>query len=535
MGFFQTKDPKTGEPRLGAGVYLIICALMIGGVVLWNIRQHAHEPGFGNEGPAATGPSNPTSVQTIAKAAVAHEETTNVKQATGIGMEIKSARGVEFHDDSQSADTPKKAAAPDDMDTIQDTVELLRSNQEKAEREKAEAVAQAKAQAEAEASAEIEALKKKAAVTSSAEGTPGPGGQTGASGKGLSSGSSKGGSGGSQASGISAGGLTIYDYQRDTKPTQDKVAIPTGFDTNDFLPRGTIFPVYILSTVQTVNQEDMVVMAVAENVIFQHKIQLPFGTRLLGTAGGSNFEDRVMIDVDTILYPDGRELPISGFLKDASDLSSGVRGYYIPQPFAIQMTPFVAEFIDLWTQATAQRFSSEHISSNGGTTYTSALSNASDLINQQANKIQTRLDRRYIEKVVVPIGTKAYVSLRSPLDLTKAHIAGSLDSKQVALPGFENNPIAPNGTLEKAGFSSAPTKAGAGGAAGQTQAQQQQAQAAAQAQQQQTQQQAQAAKNAQIQQLMQALKGGNSSAGDQVAAAPPSVSPNISWPTGDVE
>jgi len=381
MGFFQTKDPKTGEPRLGAGVYLIVCALMIGGVVLWHVRQHAHEPGMGNDTTAVVGPSNPTNVQTVAKAVAAHEETANVAEATDISRNIKSARGVEFKDDSAKNDANKTdVAKTDDMDTIQDTVELLRSNQEKAEREKAEAVAQAKAQAEAEASAEIEALKRKNSVTSSAEGSTtasnkGPNGaHQGPPGTGASNGSSN------QASGISSDALTIYDSLHNAKNTiKEKVAVPTGFDTNDFLPRGTIFPVYILSTVQTVNQEDMVVLGVAENVVFQHKIQLPFGTHLLGTAAASNFEDRVMINVDTILYPDGKELPISAFLKDASDLSSGVKGYYIPQPYAVQMTPFVAEFIDVWTQSMADRFSNSH-AVNGGTVYRSSLNNTSDFI-----------------------------------------------------------------------------------------------------------------------------------------------------------
>lgn len=437
MGFFRTKDPKTGEPRLGAGVYLILCAAMIGGVVLWNARQHANDPVFGSSsGPVNRAPVNPTNIEPVAQAAEEHKSATTVDATSSASAKPADYTYGEAPSTADNG-TPAVQEEKDNLDTIQNTVELLRENKERAEREKAEAVAKAKA----EADAKIAELKKKALVTASAENAPVGTGRPATPVR----------SDNQQGVDINAASLIVYDASRDTK-VQDKPAantVKTGFETADFLPRGHFFPVYILSTIQTVNQEDIVILGVAENVIFQHKVQLPFGTRLLGTAAGSNFEDRVAVNVDTILYPDGRELPISAFLKDASDLSSGVKGYYIPQPMRVQLTPYINEFIAAWTQAATQRYSGTREGDNGIVALAGAEQSA-NLIREQAQKIQQRLDRRYPEKVVVPIGTKAFVQLRAPLDLTRARVAGSLGNNQPILPGYENNPISPSGVVERA-------------------------------------------------------------------------------------
>lgn len=437
MGFFRTKDPKTGEPRLGAGVYLILCAAMIGGVILWHARQNAHDPVLGRPSTQSSQPVNPTNVAPVAQAAEEHKSSTatDVPGVSSGGSAREYAYGEQPGTDTAPAATA--TSDTDNLDTIQNTVELLRENKERAEREKAEAVARA----QAEANAKIAELKKKALVTSTAENAPIDGrpatpvradNQSGVD--------------------INAAALVVFDAKRDIRPVSTSTstaAAPTGFDTDRFLPRGFFFPVYLLTTIQTVNQEDIVVLGVAENVIFQHKVQLPFGTRLLGSASGSSFEDRVSVNVDTILYPDGRELPISAFLKDASDLSSGVKGYYIPQPLRVQLTPYINEFIASWTQAATQRYSGSR-DNNDGLVSLAGAEQSANLIREQANRIQQRLDRRYPEKVVVPIGTKAFVQLRSPLDLTRARVGGSLSNTQPILPGYENNPISPSGVVERA-------------------------------------------------------------------------------------
>lgn len=443
MGFFRTKDPKTGEPRLGAGVYLIICAAMIAGVVLWNVRQNADAPKIpGAQTNVSRLPVNPSNVKPVAEAAEDHKDST-AKDTPGVASSATSVRDFAFGQTPGGEVKDSKVSEPDNLDTIQNTLEVLRENKERTDREKAEAVAKA----QAEADAKIASLKKKAVVSTSSQADTSSDGTTGAPATVVTD--------EQQQVEINSQALTIYDAKRDRKATASAPAARrlTGFDTKNFLPRGFFFPVYILTTIQTVNQEDLIIMGVAENVIFQNKVQIPFGTRLLGSAAASNFEDRVSVNVDTILYPDGRELPISAFLKDSSDLASGVRGYYIPQPLRVQLTPYVNEFIAAWTQAVTDRYANQNSNSdssnNDGQVSESAANSAASLIRQQAAKIQDRLDRRYPEKVVVPIGTRAYVQIRSPLDLTRAQVAGSLGNTQPILPGFENNPISPSGQIER--------------------------------------------------------------------------------------
>ena len=430
MGFFRTKDPKTGEPRLGAGVYLIVCAAMIiAAVGYFALKDSNAGIPKAEEGPK--GPTNKSAVASIAAAAQSHSTEVSLTEDEAVAEEVKSDRDIQY------ATEEKEEVKEEDplIDPALGTLDILRQNQERAIKEKEEAVAKARAEAEARAAAEIASLKaKNAKATISTSSSTDTRANVAADGE-------------AEEIRIDPKELIVFNSTRDVqKPVSVKVAAPTGFETKRFLPRGHMFPVYFLTTVQTVGQQDMVVLGVAENVIFQHKVQIPIGTRLLGTAAATNFEDRIAINIDTILYPDGRELPISAFLKDASDLSVGVRGYYIPQPLRIQMVPYVNEFMASWLDAVVERSSS---SSATFDVTGDSLEGTADLIRDQAERIQERLDRRYPEKIVIPIGTKAFVQIRSALDLTLASINGSANNDQPILPGFENNVIRPNGMVER--------------------------------------------------------------------------------------
>lgn len=451
MGFFRTKDPKTGEPRLGAGVYLIICGLMIGGVILWNTTKD-NNSGIPKEQNSQVNNKNKSSFNLIASAAQNHDEKLPELEESALAQGAQSDRNISY-----AAEKIEEVKIEEEsiVDTVDDTFDVLRQSQERSEREKAAAVARAREEARNAAQAEIDRLKALAEANAKPVPTAETSRRVARHTAPKTTQQAVAASEEDPEIVIDKKQLVVYDIAQNPKPQNQetvRIAQPTGFETGQFLPRGYMFPVYILSTVQTVGQEDMVVMAVAENVVFQHKVQLPFGTRLLGQGAATSFEDRIAINVDTILYPDGRELPISAFLKDPFDLSSGVRGYYIPQPLRVQLTPYVNEFLATWLEATVDRYSNNQDSDNGDSdedSRVSALEGGSDLIRDQARKIQDRLNNRFPEKVVIPIGTKAYVQLRSALDLTQAAVAGSFNNTQPILPGFENNPIRPSGVVEK--------------------------------------------------------------------------------------
>ena len=445
MGFFRSKDPKTGEPRLGAGVYIVVCVLMVAGAVLWHTRQNAKDS-FDKD-TAPTAPVNPSVIAPIAEAAEDHKDATASDEPPGVATEVKSARDVDIN--KAQADPTKIVEQEDNLDTIQNTLDILRQNQEQADKEKAEAVAKARAESEAK----IAELQRKSVLSSSSERAPAP--STGKEGTPQGNGYTNPNSVQEDNNRVEVDmkNLVVFDADRDIPaPTVKTQAQATdGFSTGHFLPRGYIFPVYTLTTIQTTGQEDIIMLGVAENVIFQHKVQIPFGTRLLGTAASTSTEDRVILNIDTILYPDGRELPISAIVKDQSDFTAGIKGYYIPQPLRIQMVPYINEFFASWTEAVVDR-SSDNNSDSSSSDYSSkeeSLSQSANLIRKQAEKIQERLDRRYPEKVVVPIGTRAYVQLRTGLDLTLAQVNGSKNNKHPILPGFENNPITAGGVVER--------------------------------------------------------------------------------------
>lgn len=254
---------------------------------------------------------------------------------------------------------------------------------------------------------------------------------------------------------------------------------PSGFETKNFLPRGAIIPVYVLSMVKTGTMEDMVEMGVAKNVIFNGKVQLPFGTRILGSAAMAGDGDRVAINVDTILFPNGEELPISATVKDM-DRGPGIRAYYIPQPLWVQLLPYVNNFLAAYLNTlqktittdvsyvtpTGQTITQQQQVSDLSDSQTQLLSSASQSLQQATIVTMQELNKLYKPYLVVPPGTPAFVQLRQATDLTRRRVNGSILSPMPSvqggpsLPGFENNPIGPAGLDFSAVNSDNPTMQG---------------------------------------------------------------------------
>ena len=248
----------------------------------------------------------------------------------------------------------------------------------------------------------------------------------------------------------------IYNFT--PTPTPYPIASPTpaktGFQTNKFLPRGALIPVYVLSTIKTGTLEDLVVLGVAENVIFNHDVQLPFGTRLLGSAAASGDGDRIAINVDTALFPNGEELPISGLAKDI-DRGPGIRAYYIPQPVWVTLLPYVNNFIAAYLntlQKTVEATTTAYNPSTGGTTtevqqvadmtdtQTALVSSASNALMNATQVTMDQINKLYKAYLVIPPGTPAFVQLRQATDITRKAINGSVTNPMPSdLPGFSNN------------------------------------------------------------------------------------------------
>lgn len=245
------------------------------------------------------------------------------------------------------------------------------------------------------------------------------------------------------------------------KPDHDTpVAVPSGFTTNNFLPRGALIPVYFLTTVKTGTLEDMVMLGVAENVVFNHRVQLPFGTRLIGSASAAGDGDRIAINVDTVLFPNGEELPISGLGKDV-DRGPGVRGYYIPQPIWVQLLPYVNNFIAAYVDTLQETYTATTTYNQNGTLITNQqqqidpfspktqlAASASEALRNATQVTMESLNSLYKPYIVIPPGTAAFVQLRQATDITRKQVNGSAANPMPILPGFQNNPIPPSGLKE---------------------------------------------------------------------------------------
>jgi len=216
---------------------------------------------------------------------------------------------------------------------------------------------------------------------------------------------------------------------------------PSGFDTGNFLPKGQLIPVIFQTNVTTLDLSGMVEMQVAENVKFNGDvIRLSYGTKIYGSASTKNVADRIAITANAIVFTDGTELHIDGVVLDG-DARAGVRGYYVPQPAAVQLFPYVNEAAigALQTLGQSQQVTTQ--SAFGLTT--SSIQNPNSWRNslvtagQQAfqdtfNREQAMLDQRYPAYVIVKRGTMAYVQLSSALDLDAGKIFRSPEEAKPA-------------------------------------------------------------------------------------------------------
>jgi hypothetical protein len=222
--------------------------------------------------------------------------------------------------------------------------------------------------------------------------------------------------------------LTIYKREEDGAGPAKR---PSGFDTGNFLPKGQLIPVIFQTNVTTLDLSGMVEMQVAENVKFNGDvIRLPYGTKIYGSASTKNVADRIAITANTIVFTDGTELHLDGVALDR-DARAGVRGYYVPQPAAVQLFPYANEAAigALQTLGQSQQVTTQ--SALGLTT--SSIQNPNSWRNslvtagQQAlqdtfNREQAMLDQRYPAYVIVKRGTMAYIQLSSALDLNAGKI-----------------------------------------------------------------------------------------------------------------
>jgi hypothetical protein len=199
------------------------------------------------------------------------------------------------------------------------------------------------------------------------------------------------------------------------------------------VPRGTLIAVTLLTTVDTSNPSAVLQFGVADDLIWDHRCQIPFGTRLLGKLVGRPMRDRLNLAVDTVLYPDGLELPISATAVEAdetgADIRPGLAGDYVPPPRWAQVAPYVSEAVTGFLGLLQSRAQSGFTASVGGV---SVQSSAPEEIRGPAYQAAGQglqdftaarlkeVEERYASYFLIPAGTACWLQLETDLDLSAA-------------------------------------------------------------------------------------------------------------------
>lgn len=239
--------------------------------------------------------------------------------------------------------------------------------------------------------------------------------------------------------------LLLKDTLAPKDPTStNKVS---GFTTHHFLPRGSRIPVVLMNKVNTAIGALPVELAIAKDVEFNGRIQLPFGWKIFGTASSAG-NHKVNISANMILDPLGREYPITGLILN-TELEAGLDGYANPNPLMNQILPTVTKSINTFMNAAKETITQQTLVGGGSggsnlvaNTTSYALSAKNALLDGTAQVMSGLMERKvdelnkmYPEGDTVPVGTIGYVLITRSLDLNLGAIGGSdtfLDKDQAS-------------------------------------------------------------------------------------------------------
>jgi hypothetical protein len=220
----------------------------------------------------------------------------------------------------------------------------------------------------------------------------------------------------------------------------------TGYEVKRFLPRGQKIPILLLSKINTAVGSMPVQMAVAKDVEFNGKLQLPFGWHLMGT-GNQGPNHKVNVRVNTIVDPQGKEYPITAMVLSLEQ-EPGFDGYATESPLMLELLPLASTTVKTFMDALKDVTTQQSVIPSGNTTIvgsqqTYALNAKSKLLDGTAQVLSgimadkaKELNALYPQGTIVPRGTLGWALLTAPLDLTLGKEGGSAEflDKQEANP-----------------------------------------------------------------------------------------------------
>ena len=210
-----------------------------------------------------------------------------------------------------------------------------------------------------------------------------------------------------------------------------------GFEIKKFLPRGHKIPLILLSRINTSVGAMPVELAVAKDVMFNGRLQLPFGWHLTGTASqGPNH--KVNVRVNTIIDPQGKEYPIHAMVLSLEQ-EPGFDGYPLESPLMLELLPLASTTVQTFMDALKDVTTQQSIVPTGsspivGEQQTYVLNAKSKLLDGTAQVLSgimaekaKELNQLYPSGSLVPRGTLGWALLTAPLDLTLGKEGGSAE------------------------------------------------------------------------------------------------------------
>lgn len=225
---------------------------------------------------------------------------------------------------------------------------------------------------------------------------------------------------------------TYRDPAADTGPASSTPPhSPEGEPLPGRVPRGSLIQVCLLTTVDTGNPEAVIQFAADRDFIFNHRCQVPFGTRFLGKLANEAARDRLNLSASTIVYPDGTEIPISARVveagDDTADIRPGIAADYLPPPAWAQVAPYLAEAVGgtlglLEARAQPQvalGFGGLNVqaSTPGGDLRGPVYQSSAQAVQDFAMGRLKEFERREAGCHIIPAGTECWLQLDADLDL----------------------------------------------------------------------------------------------------------------------
>lgn len=233
------------------------------------------------------------------------------------------------------------------------------------------------------------------------------------------------------ASAGGARGGSLFGYRDPSADEAQSEAAPAAAaQPPPCVPRGTLLPVVLLTTVDTGNPAAVLQFAAAAPLVFRHRRLLAFGTRFLGRLSGAPARDRLNLVADEIVRPDGEETPLSASAVEADEaganLRPGLSARWVPAPPWATIAPYLSEAVTGYLGLLQSRAQRQFAFGVGGLGFSTAAPASAAAPAEQASSqaiqdfTQARLrevEQRYAGHFLIPAGTECWLQLDADLDL----------------------------------------------------------------------------------------------------------------------